>query len=209
MTFIATGGANFASTTLDGDASINNLVYNVGGVGIGSGTGGTLTINGATGITVNPGLGAVTETISANVALGNSQTWTVSDAASTLAISGSVSGSGSLIKAGSGTLVLSGANGYSGATTVAGGYLNIQNSDALDGTTGVTVNSGGALQMQGGITTDNSTSLTINGTGPRNGRRAREHHRRQLLHRRDHPRLGLQHRLRHRPLLHRRPDHRH
>ncbi len=39
MTFIATGGANFANTTLDGDASINTLVYNVGGVGIGSGSG--------------------------------------------------------------------------------------------------------------------------------------------------------------------------
>jgi fibronectin-binding autotransporter adhesin len=170
VVFTATGGSNYANTTLDGSPTINNLVFNVAGVGIGNGnsSSNSLTIDGSTGIAVSTGVGSGTETISANVVLGGAQTWTVTNAASTLAVSGNVSGSSTsnLIKAGSGTLVLSGVNTYSGATTVSGGYLNIQSSDALDGTSTVTVSSGAALQMQGGVTTNNSTSLTINGTGP-------------------------------------------
>jgi autotransporter-associated beta strand protein len=167
--FNATGGTNYANTTLNGSPTIDALTYNVGGVGIGNGSGtNSLTISGATGITVNSGLGAVTETISANVALGGTQTWTVSDASSTLLVSGNVSGAGkSLITAGSGTVVLSGNNSYSGATTVSSGRLSIQSADALDGTSGVTVNAGGALQLAGaGFTTTTATSLTLNGTGP-------------------------------------------
>ncbi len=64
-----------------------------------------------------------------------------------------------------GTLVLSGANTYTGATTVSAGTLNIQNATAL-GTTasGTTVSSGATLQLQGGITVG-AEALTISGTG--------------------------------------------
>jgi fibronectin-binding autotransporter adhesin len=164
--FVATGGSGFSNTSLGADTTISSLTYNVGGVGISSGN--TLTIASAgNALTVNTGVGSAAETIGANVAMGGSQTWTVTDANSTLAVSGNISGLGaSLTKAGSGTLVLSGNNSYNGLTTVAGGYLNIQGSDALDGTASVTVNTGAALQMQGGVTTNNLTSLTINGNGP-------------------------------------------
>jgi autotransporter-associated beta strand protein len=71
----------------------------------------------------------------------------------------------SLTKTGSGTLTLSGANTYTGATTVNEGALNIQNDTAL-GTTdaGTSVASGAALEIQGdglGIV----EALTLNGTG--------------------------------------------
>ena len=64
-----------------------------------------------------------------------------------------------------GTLILSGANTYSGATTVNAGALNIQNPTAL-GTTaaGTTVSSGAALQIQGGIAVG-AEALTLNGSG--------------------------------------------
>ena len=50
-------------------------------------------------------------------------------------------------------MTLTGANTYTGATTVYGGALNIQHNTAL-GTTasGVTVHHSGSLQVQGGIT---------------------------------------------------------
>ncbi len=164
VTFNATGAMNFANTTLDGAVTISTLTFNAGGVGIAPGTGGSLTIaGGGSAVTVGTGLG--TDTISANVAMGASQTWTVGSG-STLAISGNVSGATfNLIKAGSGTLALSGTNSYSGATTVSGGVLNIGSADALDGTSGVTVNSGATLQLQGGFTTTTQTALNLSGNG--------------------------------------------
>src|SRR5213075_3023624 len=82
-----------------------------------------------------------------------------------LALSGVVSGAGSLTKSGAGTLTLSGANTYSGLTTISAGVLNIQNNTAL-GTTaaGTSVTSGAALQIQGGITVG-AEALTLSGTG--------------------------------------------
>jgi autotransporter-associated beta strand protein len=170
VTFIATGGANYGSTTLGANTTINNLTFNTGGVGIGSGAGSnTLTIYGSGNVvTVNTGLGAINDTISAAVAMGGSQTWTVGDATSTLTVSGNVSGSGdSLIKAGNGTLILSGVNSYNGSTTVQAGYLNASGLDALDGTSGVVVNNGASLQVsnQNGNAPTYAPNLTISGTG--------------------------------------------
>ncbi|RFC45582.1 MAG: Autotransporter-associated beta strand repeat-containing protein, partial [Verrucomicrobia bacterium] len=167
VNFSSTGAANF-STTLDNAFSIAGLNFtNVGSaVTIAPGTGGTLQI-GSGGIAVNTGA-PTGSTISAPVILGANNTWTVTDAATTLTVSGAVSETGgarTLAKAGSGTLVLSGANSYTGTTTVSAGALNIQNATAL-GTTaaGTTVSSGAALQIQGGITVG-AESLSLNGTG--------------------------------------------
>jgi len=75
------------------------------------------------------------------------------------------SGNATLTKNGTGTWTLSGANTYTGATTVSDGVLNIQNAAALGTTTtGTTVSNGAALQLQGGITVGNE-ALTLNGTG--------------------------------------------
>jgi autotransporter-associated beta strand protein len=72
---------------------------------------------------------------------------------------------GGLTKSGTGTLTLTGANSYTGLTTVSAGVLNIQNPTAL-GTTaeGTSVTAGAALQIQGGITVG-AEALTLNGTG--------------------------------------------
>jgi autotransporter-associated beta strand protein len=79
-------------------------------------------------------------------------------------ISGAVSGAGSGInKTGTGTLVLSGANTYDGATTVSAGTLVASNNTALGSTAaGTTVNSGGTLVVAAGINIG-SENVTVSG----------------------------------------------
>ncbi len=70
----------------------------------------------------------------------------------------------SLIKVGTGTLTLTGANSYDGLTTVSAGILNIQNATGLGTTNGsTTVSSGATLQIQG-VSIGNET-LTLRGAG--------------------------------------------
>ncbi len=62
--------------------------------------------------------------------------------------SGALSGAGSLTKNGSGTVILSGANTYSGVTTVVGGVLQLANSSALGTSTDVVLTTGsGAINL--------------------------------------------------------------
>ena len=114
------------------------------------------------GITVNSG----SDTISAPVVLGASQTWTTTGASS-LTQSGLVSDGGSgygLTKAGTGSLVLSNASGntYSGGTTVNAGTLIVSNtSNSATGSGTLTVNGGGTI---GGYGTSSGTGFSISGT---------------------------------------------
>ena len=78
------------------------------------------------------------------VALGNN-TLTLTNAAGTFA--GVISGNGGLVKQGSGLFTLSGANDYTGATTVAGGNLRVNGSVA----SAVTVQSGATLSGIGSV----------------------------------------------------------
>ena len=58
------------------------------------------------------------------MALGASHGFNV-DGSTALTIAGIISGTNNIIKSGNGTLVLSGINTYSGATTISAGTLNI------------------------------------------------------------------------------------
>ncbi|EKO40225.1 MAG: autotransporter-associated beta strand repeat containing protein, partial [Solidesulfovibrio magneticus str. Maddingley MBC34] len=99
-----------------------------------------------------------------SVTLG-SATLTVNTASGvTSTFSGILSGTGGLTKSGNGTLALSGANAYTGATTVSAGTLTVTSTGSLD-TNSITVASGATLDFSGSPTSlTNLTSLTNSGT---------------------------------------------
>jgi autotransporter-associated beta strand protein len=175
-TSTTTGAATV--TTLNGGTLI------VGGHGaITTVTTGTLTLNGATGSvgtlsagTLNlNGAAATVGTLTAGmVNLAASTALTVNDGT----FAGSLTGSGSLIKATTGILTLTGANAlFTGTTTINAGELILQHASSL-GTGAVTVN-GGTLDLNyavigavsnviisnGGTITGGPTTATVTTTG--------------------------------------------
>jgi len=99
--------------------------------------------------------------ISNNLTLDGVNTMNI--ASNTTTLSGVLNGGGSVTKTGAGTLVLSGANTHTGATTVSAGVLNIRHADAL-GSADATVASGAVLEIQGGITVG-GRRVTVTGSG--------------------------------------------
>ena len=177
-----TGGTN----TITGAAAVttvNGGTTTVGGVAtITTLTAGTLTFNGASG-----SIGTLTDgTFNLNGAaatVGTLSAGTINLAASTAltvdsgTFSGSLLGSGSLIKATTGILTLTGANAsFSGATTINAGELIIQNAGSL-GTSAITVADGATLNLNNlsvtnaitvatnGIITGGPTTATVTTTG--------------------------------------------
>ena len=97
--------------------------------------------------------------------MGGNTTFTVSSAGIIKTISGSIaeSSASGITKTGLGTLILSGANSYSGGTTVSGGTLQISNL-ALPGSTAA-ISSGAVLQYNdSGILTQPAFTFTGSGT---------------------------------------------
>ena len=101
---------------------------------------------------------AANPTISANVALGNGQRWTVATG-KTLTVSGSISRANTLTIAGGGTVVLSGTNYNSAALTVlTGSTLQIDVGGTLgNGTNAVTLGSGSG-NTRGNLTLNTSAT---------------------------------------------------
>ena len=77
-------------------------------------------------------------------------------------LSGPIAGTGGLNKIGAGTLVLSGANTYSGGTTLAAGALRLENNQALG--TGVLTTTGSVVDYAPGITIANPIALNSDTT---------------------------------------------
>jgi autotransporter-associated beta strand protein len=157
----------------NGAKNINSLTFDSAAGAFVSG-GSILTINGG-GILSSA---TVAETINNNIVLGANQTWTVSDPASTLTVRGIVSGGSALNKAGDGTLTLSGANTYTGDTTVSAGTL-LGNTTSLQGNivdnANVTFNQtfsgtyAGMLSGSGTLTKIGSGTVTLSGANTYSG----------------------------------------
>ena len=121
------------------------LTFNTAGSGytLVQGSGGTLNLgNGANpaAVTVSSG----TQSITAPITLTGSGEFAPA-AGTELSLSGSIGGTGALSLTDSGTLILSGADDYSGGTNVEAGTLYATNSSALGDAMGLTVGAGGTL----------------------------------------------------------------
>jgi autotransporter-associated beta strand protein len=159
--------------TLNGSYTINSLNFTGAstaaagsGVTISNGTGtNILTISAANSYSdVNsnnygPGVGLVVQagsaahTISANVDLGNSQTWQINNSsANPLTVTGVIADGSTLnglTKSGAGTLILENANTYDGGTTVTGGILQLGTGGSLSSTGVLTIEGTGTFDLDG------------------------------------------------------------
>ena len=141
-------GANMTVKSLTIADATNGLSLNADGYAL------TITPSASTaGITVNTGVPA--STIGANVVLGANQTWT-NNSANALTVSGIISGSGTLTKGGTGTVILSGANTYATNTTINSGTL------VASGNTPGVLASGNAFTLAGGTFDYKSTNGSAN-----------------------------------------------
>ena len=104
--------------------------------------------------------------LTGGIKLAGSNAWTLAGNSSVAGVIADGSSAGQLLKAGAGVLTLTGANSYSGGSTVQAGMLQAQSNTAL-GTGAVSVASGAALGLSGGITLANA--VTLAGVGINDG----------------------------------------
>jgi fibronectin-binding autotransporter adhesin len=170
----ATANFNFPLTasrtaTLDGTRTAGGISLDSAapalGYTIATGTGGTLSIN--NGLSqANIIVASGTHAITADASLDSSNTVAAVAAASSLTISGSIGGTGALVKSGGGLLDLTNiANPYVGNTSVLGGTLGFSALGSLGGGTSLTLD-GATLRYNTGNTADISTkTVTIGASG--------------------------------------------
>jgi autotransporter-associated beta strand protein len=146
-------------------------------------SGGSLTINNDRALGAVPGAATADKLVIGNAQLGVTTTTTIDSGrgitltsanstidtfgGGTVTYNGIMAGSGThgLNKSGTGTLILGGANTYTGATTISNGAIRAANATSF-GTAagGVNVLSGAAAELSGGITIG-AESITLNGDG--------------------------------------------
>jgi autotransporter-associated beta strand protein len=115
-----------------------------------------LTLGAAQSVASLTSAGAATVTLGAN-------TLRVGTSTGSTTFAGIIGGTGGLIKDDASTQTLSGANTYTGATTISAGILNLRNATGLGTTAGrTTVSNGATLQLQDGITVG-AEGLSLNG----------------------------------------------
>jgi fibronectin-binding autotransporter adhesin len=178
----ATGNDNWADAT-----GIINAPFSDGSFAIFAGTAGTVTVDNAPGQVTASGLQFMTDGYliqGGSIALDGGATSTIrvgdgtaAGAGITATIAAQLSGNTQLVKTDLGTLVLSGANSYSGGTAINGGMLQVSADANLGDAAGALSFNGGTLQTtasftssrnidllgQGTFLTDDATTLTLDG----------------------------------------------
>ena len=171
-----TGGFGAGSGTVDSSGGLGGAGGGGGAMGgaVFVMSGGTLTISGAGGVsggTVTGGTGGTSTVTTASngsafgsgifmqgtsptltFSPGSGQSYTISDVITDQTGSGGTAGnagSGSIVKSGVGTLSFSGANGYTGGTTVTAGTLALSGAGTLGASTNALTVSGGSVDLGG------------------------------------------------------------
>ena len=156
-------GATTISGTTGWFGTDQLFVANVDALGAASGD---LTISGGN---VNLQNNTITRSGNVTISGGSLQNGTVSKSGSDYNIQGGtvgavLAGTAGLTKSGSATAYLTGANTYSGNTTIDGGILSLSSAGDLGNAAGaVTVNTGGTLYTHSGLTISRTGDVTLNG----------------------------------------------
>jgi len=192
-------GAGGLTTAGTGTLTLGGINTFTGATTIGAGS--TLALNAAGRLGVNSGVAnagtftiAAAKTIDSMTGSGATVlggTLTIGDASNTTATyDGAISGTGGLIKAGTGVLTLGGTNTYTGTTTLTAGTLRVANDSAVGGGTLIlnagtlqgdgtartlanavtlaassTIAGTSALTLAGALTNTGALTLTVNNTG--------------------------------------------
>ena len=146
---VGAGSINMGGTNLAANSSQANALYlgangssgginNTNAINVYS-AGGTTTLGSlnTSGVNTNSGSLTLNRGITVDAASGG-----------TLQFSGLISGNGGITKSGAGTVILTGANNYSGATAVNAGLLKVVSGGSI-ASSSTTVNDGGALDVGG------------------------------------------------------------
>ncbi len=174
---VSYGSSTITTPNVDMPWEILTLSFNSGASSFVQ-SGSQLTIDGTNGITNNSG---VTQTINNSIVLGANQTWNAAsgdiifgsstatinnnghlltiDGASNTTIDGAISGEGGLTKNGTGTLLLSNVNTFTGNVTVNNGTMRAGVSGAF-ADVDYTITGTGTLDFNGTTNTINSATLT-------------------------------------------------
>jgi len=162
-----TGTWDAGSTNWTTDGGATNDVYDAGPPApeaVFGGAGGTINVSGGQGITdltfnvdgyTISGDQLAIDDSGSTISVGGADTATISNSLNNLG-----PGSASLTKTGTGTLVLNGANSYSGSTTISSGTLQLSSATGTIADVSDVIISGGTLDVDA---TDTVASITING----------------------------------------------
>jgi autotransporter-associated beta strand protein len=122
-----------------------------------------VTINGSSTLALgaNQSIASLSGTSAATVNL-NANTLTINGSATTT-YSGGISGTGNLVKNGSGTQTLAGATTFNGTTTVNSGTLQAATANALANTSQVVLNEGGSFLVTADNAVNDSAAINLNG----------------------------------------------
>ena len=163
VTFILTTSANalfhggsLSGIVINADSSTVNVLSGVSSAAdaaINLTNGGALTTNGS--LT----LGKLSSAFLSD-AISIAGTFSVGSLNATTTVAGAISGTGKLVKVGTGILTISGTNNYSGGTDVDGGELRIASGAALPSSGNITLN-GGTLNTASSSLNTASSSLSI------------------------------------------------
>lgn len=162
---LGVAGGGTINTAAGVTATIGSTIVDGAGTALTKVGAGTLVLTGANtysgGTTISAGTlqignGGTSGSILGDVVNNGTLAFNRSDA---LTFGGAISGSGSLVKNGAGTLTLTGVNSYGGGTTLAAGTLSVSSNANLGASAGGLTFAGGTLQATSSFSTARAANL--------------------------------------------------